>query len=280
MVLGRLQTAVPLVATLRAAGAAYGRHACSELAAAIAYRILFSLVPFIALLAAVLEAVLPADARADVIEWLVGVFPGTTVRSGVEQELAASGALLSLAGLIAFGTLIWTASGMTRSLRVALAVVWESGERPDFVRAKLRDIAALGVLAALVLCVFMISLITQIAVQAGVDATDALGFSGAATAIATGAELGVTAAATFAGLVIVYRLGAPTPLPLAAVWRSALTIAVAIDVALAGYAFYLVRLASFETIYGPLGAVLAFLALVYIAAALVLFGAELIIQSR
>ena len=223
-----------------------------------------------------LEVVLPADVRADVIDWVLGGFPGTTIESGVEQELAQSSALLSVAGLIAFGTLIWTASGMTRSLRVALAVVWESETRPDYVRAKLRDIAALGVLAALVLSVFIVSLITQIAVQAGVAATDALGLTHAATVIVRGAELAFTSAATFAALLIVYRLGAPASLPLAATWRSALAIAVAVDVALAGYAFYLVRLASFDTIYGPLGAVLAFLALVYIAAALVLFGAEVI----
>ena len=39
----------------------------------------------------------------------------------------------------------------------------------------------------------------------------------------------------------------------------------AIDIGVAGYAFYLVRIASFSTIYGPLGAVLAFLALLYFA---------------
>jgi hypothetical protein len=39
--------------------------------------------------------------------------------------------------------------------------------------------------------------------------------------------------------------------------------------------------AGFDTIYGPLGAAPAFLALVYVAAALVLLGAELIfIRTR
>ena len=85
---------------------------------------LFSLVPFIALLAALLDAILPPDTRADVVGWLLGALPGTTVQTGVEQELAKTGAITSLAGMIAFGALIWTASGMTRSLRVALAVIW------------------------------------------------------------------------------------------------------------------------------------------------------------
>jgi membrane protein len=264
------------VARLRTARERYGRHACSELAAALAYRVLFSLVPFIALLAAILDAVLAPRARADVVDWLLGAFPGTTVRDSVEHELAASGAITSLAGMIAFGTLIWTASGMTRSLRVALAVVWEAGDRLPFVRGKLRDIAALGVLAALLIAVFALSIVTQIAVQAGAGIGDALGFEGAAAAGTRAAELALTAAATFAALLLVYRFGAPVEVELKTAWPSALATAVVIDATVAGYAFYLVRIAGFDTIYGPLGAVLAFLALLYVTAALVLFGGELV----
>ena len=55
--------------------------------------------------------------------------------------------------------------------------------------------------------------------------------------------------------------------------------ALAIDAGVAIYAFYLVQIASFSTIYGPLGAVLAFLALLYLAAVLVLLGAEFVIAG-
>lgn len=261
---------------VRSAAAGYTRHASSELAAALAYRILFSLVPFIALLAALLEPLLPDQARADLVDWMLGAFPGTTVQVGVEQELASTGAVTSIAGLIAFGTLAWTASGMTRSLRVALAVVWEADSLPTFVRAKLRDLAALGVLAALLLAVFALSLVAQIAVQAGTHTADALGIGGASV-LPRAVELLVTGTATFAALVLVYRFAAPARPRLSGVWRGALVMAVAIDAGLAAYAFYLVHLASFDTIYGPLGAVLAFLALLYVAAACVLFGAELVV---
>jgi membrane protein len=265
-----------VIRLLRAVGEEYGRHAGSELAAAIAYRILFSLVPFIALLAAVIDAVMPDTARQDVVDWIVGAFPGGTVQEGVQHQLDSSIALTSLAGLVAFGALIWTASGMTRSLRIALGVVWETEVRPEFVQAKLRDIAALGVLAALVVASFCLSLASQIAIQAGVSVVDALGLGFAATTLTRALELLVTGTATFAALLVVYRLGAPVRIPLAAIWPGALVTALAIDVGVAGYAFYLVRIASFDTIYGPLGAALAFLALVYIAAQLVLLGAELI----
>jgi membrane protein len=265
-----------VLAILRSAVSGYARHADSEFAAALAYRALFSVVPFIALLAAVLDAVLPAGAREDVVGWLLGALPGTEVQASVDRELASSGALTSLAGIVALATLIWSASGMTGSLRTALAVVWEAAARPAFVRAKLRDVLAVGVLATLVLASFGLSLLTQVAIQAGVHATDALGLAEAGGAFGVAEEL---AASAFAALLIVYGLAAPVRLPFAALWPSALVTALAIDAGVAGYAFYLVRLASFSAIYGPLGAVLAFLALLYVAAVLVLFGAELVIVA-
>ena len=55
-------------------------------------------------------------------------------------------------------------------------------------RAKLRDVAVLGALAALVLAVFLLSLAAQIAVQAGVDLSAALGLGDAADVIARAAR--------------------------------------------------------------------------------------------
>ncbi len=145
---------------------------------------------------------------------------------------------------------------MTSALRVALTVIWEVGERPAFVRAKLRDVAALGVLATLVLAGFALSLLTQVAIQAGVHATDALGLAEAGAVVSVAVELLASGAATFAALLAVYGLAAPERVPFAALWPSALVTALAIDAGVAGYAFYLVRIASFSSIYGPLGAVL------------------------
>ena len=117
-----------VTAVLRSAVAGYGRHADSQFAAALAYRALFSLVPFVALLAALLDAFLPAGAREDVVEWLLGALPGTELQASVDRELESSGALTTLAGLIAFGTLIWSATGMTGSLRTAFSR--DLGSRP------------------------------------------------------------------------------------------------------------------------------------------------------
>jgi membrane protein len=266
-----------VIALLRRAVDGYGLHADSQFAAALAYRALFSLVPFVALLAAVLDFILPAAAREDVVQWLLGALPGEELQASVDRELASSGAITSVAGIIAFATLLWSATGMTGSLRTAFWVIWEAGPRTAFVRAKLRDVVAIGVLAALVLASFALSLLTQVAIQAGVHATDALGLSNAGDIIRVSVELLTSGATTFAALLVVYGLASPRRPPLKALWPGALVTAVAIDIGVAAYAFYLVHVASFSTVYGPLGAAFAFLALLYVAAVLVLFGAELIV---
>jgi membrane protein len=268
-----------VVAIVRSAVSGYGRHADSQFAAALAYRALFSIVPFIALLASVLDLVLSESAREDVVDWLLGALPGVELQASVDRELASSGALTSVAGLVSFGLLMWSASGMTGSLRVALAIIWEGDSKAAFVRAKLRDMLALGVLATLVIAGFALSLLTQVAIQAGVHATDAVGLERAGKLVSVAVELAGSGVITFAALLIVYGLAPPVRLPFAALWPSALVTTVAIDVGVAGYAFYLVRIASFSTIYGPLGAVLAFLALLYFLAMLVLFGAELVMAT-
>lgn len=166
---------------------AYGRHAGSQLSAAIAYRVLFSLVPFAAFLLTILDTVLPASRREQFVQWLFGVFPGADLEQSIIRDR-------------------------------------ESG--PTYVRSKLRDFALVGVAGALVVAAFGLSVIVRIVVQTGSDLSDALGFTNGASAVSTLVEI----------------------------MSSTLVI--------------------FNTIYGPIGAVLVFLLLVYLLAAIVLLGAE------
>src|SRR5262249_1290000 len=122
----------------RAAASGYSRHACSQLAAGIAYRVLFSLVPFVALLLSVLELVLPEETRRDVVDWVVGQAPGTDVESAVRKTVVHPGAAMSLGGIVAVGALVWAATGMMSSIRIALGIVW-SVQRGSYARGKLRD---------------------------------------------------------------------------------------------------------------------------------------------
>ncbi len=91
--------------------ASYGRHAGSQLSAAIAYRVLFSLVPFAAFLLTILDTVLPASRREQFVQWLFGVFPGTDLEKSIDNTLAASGTSAPIVGVIALGVLFGVQAG-------------------------------------------------------------------------------------------------------------------------------------------------------------------------
>ena len=88
------------------------------------------------------------------------------------------------------------------------------------------------------------------------------------------AEVASSTLVVFAALLSLYRFVPPVRTPVALLWPSALAAAIAFELTVYGYAVYATRFASFSTIYGPIGAVLAFLLLVYLLAAIVLLGAE------
>lgn len=253
---------------------AYTRHAGSQLSAAIAYRVLFSLIPFAAFLLTILDTVLSSSRREQFVEWLFGVLPGTDLEASIDNTLAASGASAPIVGLIALGVLLWGASGMMASIRIAFRVIWDRESGPTYVRSKLRDFALVGLGGALVVAAFGLSVVVRIIVSTGTDLSDALGWTGGATALSTVIEVASSTLVIFTALLALYRFVPPVTMPLARLWPSALAAAIAFHVAVYGYAVYATRFASFNTIYGPIGAVLAFLLLVYLLAIIVLLGAE------
>ena len=252
----------------------YGRHAGSQLSAAIAYRLLFSLVPFVTLLLTILDAVLEPSRREQFVQWLFGFVPGTTFESSVDNALAESGASTPIVALIAVITLLWGASGMMAAIRIAFRVIWDWERNPRYVRSKVRDFALVGFAGALVVGAFAASVIVRIVVQTGSDVADALGWSGGPGLAATIAQVASSVLFVFAALLALYRFVPPVTMPFRALWPSALAATVAIEVVVEGYAVYAARFSDFSTIYGPLGAVLTFLLLVYVLAVIVLLGAE------
>jgi membrane protein len=254
--------------------ASYGRHAGSQLSAAIAYRVLFSLVPFAALLLTIIDAVLPASRREKFVEWLFGKFPGTDLERSIDNTLAASGASAPVVGLIALVVLLWSASGMMASIRIAFRVIWDRESGPTYVRSKFRDFVLVAVAGALIVAAFGLSVIVRIVVQTGSDLFAELGFADSASALSNVVEVMSSTLVIFAALLALYRFVPPVTMPIARLWPSALAATIAFQLAVYGYAVYATRFANFNAIYGPIGAVLAFLVLVYLLAAIVLLGAE------
>jgi membrane protein len=250
-------------------------HRGTQLAAAISYRVLFSLVPFVALALSLLDLVLTAEAERDLDEWLAGLAPGgSSLEESIARTLSSTGTVASVTGLVALVGLLWTASGMAASVRLALAVVWEEGRPRPFLRAKLMDLALVVFGVGLLLAAFVVNLTLQLVTSYGTEIADRLGLQRFdAQALGTVGQMLSTLALTVLALLVLYRL-APSAPPMRELLVGAVVGGIGVHLAVLGFSVYVGVVAGFEEIYGALGGVFGFLFLVYLVACAIVFGAE------
>ena len=235
---------------------------------------LFSLVPLLALIVSVLDLVLPSELRRDIIDWLFHAVPGQTLRSAVDKSVSHPGTAAPLVAIVAVAGLLWAASGMMASIRIAFRVVWEV-PGPTYVRGKLRDLLLVGLAAALILVAFGVSVVAQLVAQAGKGLSEAAGLAGGAHVLGTIVELAGGLLVCFLALLVVYSVVPPMQVRFRLVWPSAVLAALVIEALIRGFAIYATR-TSLNHIYGPFGAIFTFLLLIYLLATILLLGAELI----
>ena len=262
-------------AALGAAGS-YTRHATSQLAAAISYRVLFSLVPLTAFFGVLAAAILPEHQRSAVASWLIKLAPGTALDPSVENALKTSRATPTIAGLVALLLLLWSASAMMASIRTAFRVIWENDLRRTYVQSKLLDLTLVLGVGLLAIASFGTTLVAQVLAEYGHDLRRVFGGGTGGDVLATILDVLGSAALTFGVLVVVYRTVPPVPPRWRAIWQPALLGALGFHLATAAYAFYLTRYGDVTAVYGPLAAVLGFLLVVYIGVLVILLGAELV----
>lgn len=251
---------------------------CMQLAAAVAYFVLFSLFPLLIFLVAVLGLILRDEAlQRQFIDQVLALIPLTQqADQGVVVEtvrkVAASSGALSIASLLGMA---WSGSNMFSVLRKAINTAFGLNPKASFFWQKATDLAMILGLPFLFL--------------ASVAAT---GFI--ATARAWGGQLplvGVWVQATgsvweTAGLLIPLVLSfsaclglywlAPSPrIAMRDLWPGALVAAVLFEGAKAGFGLYVANFGKYDAIYGSLGAAVALLFWIYLSAAIMLFGAEL-----
>src|SRR5262249_41798812 len=189
-----------------------------------------------------------------------------------KKTVVHPGATASLGGVVAVLGLLWAATGMMSSIRTALAVIWEA-RRPPYARGKVRDLLLVGLAALLILAGFALSIVVRLAAEVGRDLSDTVGIGGDAKAVGTFTQVVGSVAVGFVAFAVLYRVATPVHVRLTDVWPSALLAAVAVEALSAGFAFYLARISDLSAIYGSASAVFAFLLLVYLVAAILLFGA-------
>jgi membrane protein len=237
--------------------------------------VLFSLVPFLALLAAVLEVAVRETTQERIVEWVLAEVPlPVDLRTGVETAVADLGTRAIGAGIVAFAVLVWGASGMMGSIRVAFRAVWESEARRPYLRGKGRDVVLVLGAGLLVVSAFALSVVVQVVTDAGLEVAERLGRDASATApLGTIAQVAAATGLSALAFLLLYRVAAPLEVRLRDALPAAILAGVGAQVASAGFSLYLRYFADFDDVYGPLGAVLALLLLVYVQATVLLAGA-------
>jgi membrane protein len=263
-----------LVAAVPDAVSKYLRDRCPQLAAAVSYHVLFSLVPLFMFSVSIFGIVLSDDdVRADLIDELLRRLPLTEeAGADLEQILSSVPAPASGLGLVALLGLLWSASGMMTSLRVALTAAFsDENDRPYF-RSKLVDFLLVLAVAAILFVSFGLSLVAHAVQRWSETLSDAL----SPIALTGWGVLGNLAAPilAFGAFTALYHFVPPNRPRVRDVWLGALVAAAGFTIVNVGFSYYLATMATWSLLYGSLGSVLAFLFVVYVEAAVVLFGGE------
>ena len=175
------------------------------------------------------------------------------------------------AGIISVLTLLWSASGMFTSLAYNINLAWPRAARRNFLQSRLVGLWMIVGLIALIILSLILSWLTARLPFMHIENTSPLDVVLLRVISAIGSWLMV-----FLVFLTLYRW-IPT---LRVRWDStmwgALIASLAWKAVIAGFGWYLGSgLGQYQLVYGSLGAIVAFLVLIYIISLITLFGAHL-----
>ncbi len=251
---------------------------CPQMAAAISYYVLFSLFPLVIFTIGVLGLTLQdSDFERRLIEELTGLLPvDADGAQGVEDAVhEITGASSGVLGLLGLAVLAWTASAMFGVIRRSLDIAFDLSGRRPFVRQKLVDFGMMALLGIIFLASLGATTTLRVA-REGIDDTVVLG--DLAQALGYGwaiAAFIVPAAVSFVAFALLYWLVPARHVRLGHVWPGALLAAVLFEAVKLAFGIFLEHFGRYDLIFGSLGAVAAFLFLVFLGANILLLGAEI-----
>jgi len=233
-------------------------------AGAVAFHAFLSIFPLLLGIIGLLGFFLPdADVRAAVSDTLTRLLPGSA--DLVEQNLDAVIELREVGGFIGLIGLVWSGSNLFAAIRRAVNRAWGVRKDRPFLAGKARDLALVagtGILLLLsLLAVNLVALMDEIdrplinmVVSIG---SHAIGFI-----------------LVFLVFLLVNKFEPNTRTSWRWVWPGALLAAVLFQAGTYVFIFYVANLADFESVYGPLGSVIALLIWIYYSSIILVLGVE------
>jgi Ca2+-transporting ATPase len=237
-------------------------------AAAFAYYSFFSLFPLIILLVTIASFFIDRDkAGAEVIAFVKSYVPITG-----EMQQFISGAIGGVvkirgkAGVIAFGTLVWSSMQFFSTLVHATNLVWGS-ESYNWWRLPLKSLILLGIMVSALLLGLAVPVVGHMAQKWLFPVND---FHSWLSGVGSFAILFLMA---YFNLALLYKLAPRRTTRFSEVWAAALCVTALLMAAESLFVIYLKNFAKFNAVYGTFGGILALLLWIYLSGCIFIFGA-------
>lgn len=252
----------------------YFADRCPQNAAAIAYRVLFSIVPLAIVLVSIFGLILGNQQIRDaVVDTIVGALPSTTAnRDDVANAISALASPPSAVGVLTLVPLIWAATGMMASIRMGLDVAMDVEHTRPAARGKLVDLALVAGCSLLVLVTVAATVLDKLVQHALRRVASDTGLRG--TLVGTWIPRPAALAALVLIVMLLYRFVPSRRMRLSdALAGAIITALLLLAISFASGRIYdgVTRL---SVVYGSLTTALVFLYSVYLYASALLFGGE------
>jgi membrane protein len=246
---------------------------CTQYAAAIAYRVLFSLFPLTIALVSIFGLVLQDDElRQSVIDELIAFLPVSEAgQADIQRSIEEIATPLSAIGLVSLVALIWGASGMMASIRLGLEAALKVDRGRPAARAKLVDFILVAASGVLVLAVVGISAFGAFFSKLADRAAE---WAGVTSPSGWLVRDGIQLLAIAVTALLLYRFVPARRLRRRGAIAGAVLTAVGIWGATKILAIVFADFSRYNVIYGSLAGVMTFLFFVYVVAWILLLGAE------
>ena len=261
-------------------------HRMGTYAAALAYRGLFALFPFMLLLVVLVGVFGPPDAVDRLVEEVKAQSDGQVpqqlepvVEQGREQiqpleDMARRAQRRAESGLLIIGVVLalWSVSALSSTLADAFNTVYGLTERRRWWKVQALSLASGPLLALAVIFAVVLMLVgTQVAE----DVARAFGLRALFVVLWSWLRFPVALVLLWAALTFVYRHSPTVTLPWRSVMFGAALAVLSWAVTSVGFSVYLARFADFGVTYGSLGAAVGLLIYLDLSASIVLAGAAL-----
>jgi membrane protein len=247
---------------------------CPQQAAAIAYRVLFSVAPLAIVLVSIFGLVLQDDSvRKDVVNTIVDALPVSAAgRKDVEDAITAIATPASAAGLASLLVFVWAATGMMTAVRQGLESAMDVTESRPAARGKLVDLGLVVGAAVLVLVTAGITLLGAVVQKAARNVAEVTGLG--ASSLAGGLLRGATFVLAVTVVLLLYRFVPARGLRIRDGLAGAIVTALLLQLISFASGWIYERMARLSVVYGSLTTALVFLYSVYLYSSALLLGAE------